>query len=183
MTNPRLRRGSWLVTSALAGGGLLYLFCSFLPNARAIHALHDEIRSRQQFGSQAPSVMATAIATQKQLDHSKAFIADSKHQLPGPTQMPELSGQIARQTDLAGARTTHFQPLPSKAMSGLQLVPMELNVDGTFDQVDRLLARIESLPERIWVDDIKITREREDGKDEQCAIKLSVFAENSDKSN
>ena len=68
-------------------------------------------------------------------------------------------------------------------MSGLQLVPMELNVDGTFDQVDRLLARIESLPERIWVDDIKITREREDGKDEQCAIKLSVFAENSDKSN
>jgi Tfp pilus assembly protein PilO len=177
-----LQRGSWLVTSALAGGGLLYLFCSFVPAGHAIRALRDEIRSRQRFGAQSPTLMSSALAIQKQLDRTKSFVADNERELPTAPQVPELSGEITRAADLAGVRTTHFQPLAPKQMAGLDLVPMELSVSGRFSQIAAFLGRLDSLKTRVWMDDVKIERAREDGKDEQCVLKFSIFALNSEKS-
>lgn len=182
MTTPPVRRGSWLVTLALAGGGLTYLFCSFLPNARAIHALRQETESRHRFGVQSPLLIAATARLQKQLLETNNYIAENRARLPDTGRLPELGSRLTRQADLAGARTTHFEPAGPKELAELRTVSVVFDSQGNFAQICGLLAGLESLPERIWVDDVRVESSQESGKDEQCNLKLTVFADNSDKS-
>jgi Tfp pilus assembly protein PilO len=180
MSNSPLQRGSWLVTLALAGGGLMYLLCAFLPNARAIHALREEIHSRQSFAAQMPVLTATTAALQKQLDQTKSYVVENRRRLPDGARLPELGSRMTRQADLAGAHTTHFEPTAPKELVGLRMIPVAFNVRGSYAEICQLLAGLESLPERIWVDEMRIEPERESGKDAECNLKLTVFAANSE---
>jgi Tfp pilus assembly protein PilO len=183
MSNSRINRGSWLITSALAGGGLIYLFCAFLPSARAIHALREDIHSRQMFGAQTPLLTARLAALQKQLDQTRNYVAENRRRLPDGARLPELGSRMTKQADLSGARTTHFEPQAPKELAGLRMVPIALSAEGSYGAVCRLLAGLETLPERIWVDDMRIEPSRDSGKDVQFNLKLIVFAGNSEKSN
>lgn len=182
MSNLRIRRGSWLVTSALTGGGLLYLFCSFLPNAHAMHALRDEIRSRQQFSAQIPALTKSAMQLQKQLDETKQFVAENRQPLPDAARFSELGSRITHQAELAGVRTIHFAPKTPKDLSELKLVPVDFDSEGSFRQLCQMLAGVEALPERIWVEEMRLTGSEETGKSTQCVLKLTVFTANSEKS-
>ncbi len=156
MSNLPVKRGSWLVTLALAGGGLLYLFCAFLPNARAIHALREEIRSRQMFAAKTPVLTVAVTALQKQLDETRNYVAENRRRLPDGARFPELGSRITKQADMAGAHTTHFEPQSPKELAGLRMVPVAFNAHGSYPEICRLLAGLEMLPERIWVSDIKL---------------------------
>lgn len=182
MPDSPLQRGSWLVTLALAGGGLAYLFFAFLPNAREIRALHGEIRSREAFAAQTPILVATTVALQKQLEQTKSFVAENRRELPGPARLPELGSRMTKQADLAGAHTTHFEPKAPKEFASLRMVPVAFNARGSFRQLCQMLAGLEGLPERIWVDEIRIEPARESGKDAECSLKLTVFAAESNSS-
>jgi Tfp pilus assembly protein PilO len=182
MSNSPLQRGSWLVTLALAGGGLLYLFCAFLPNTRAIHALREETRSRQMFAAQVPVLTATTAALQRQLERTKSYVAENRRRLPDGARLPELDSRMTKQVDLAGAHTTHFEPQPAKELAGLRMVPVAFNARGSYPEICRLLAGLETLPERIWVEEMRIEPAREFGKDAECSLKLIVFAANSENS-
>jgi Tfp pilus assembly protein PilO len=182
MSNLPLKRGSWLITLALAGGGLLYLFCAFLPNARAIHALRDEIRSRQMFAAQTPALTKAVAVLQKQLDETRNYVAENRRRLPDGARFPELGSRMTKQADLAGAHTTHFEPQSPKELAGLRMVPVAFNAHGSYPQICRLIAGLETLPERIWVSEIKLEPAIESGKDTECIVKLIVFAANSENS-
>jgi len=182
MSNSPLKRGSWLVTLALAGGGLLYLVYAFLPNGRAIHALREEICSRQKFGAQTPVLTASLGALQKQLDETRSYVAENRRRLPDGARLPELGSRMTKQADLAGAHTTHFEPQPPKELAGLRMVPVAFNARGSYPEICRLLAGLEALPERIWVNELRFEPAQESGKDTECILKLIVFAGNSEKS-
>jgi len=182
MSNLPVKRGSWLVTLALAGGGLAYLFFSFLPIARTIHALHEEIRSRQMFAAQTPVLTATTAALRKQLEQTKSYVAENRRRLPDGARLPELGSRMTKQADLAGAHTTHFEPQTAKELADLRLLPVVFNAHGGYPEICRLLAGLESLPERIWVEEMRIEPVRENGKDAECSLKLTVFAANSENS-
>ena len=182
MPNLPVKRGSWLVTLALAGGGLAYLFFSFLPNARAIKALHEEIRSRQMFAAQSSLLSATTAALRKQLDQTRNYVAENRRQLPDGARLPELGSRMTKQADLAGAHTTHFEPQTAKELANLRLLPVAFNARGSYAEICRLLAGLETLPERIWVEEMRIEPGRENSKDAECSLKLTVFAANSENS-
>ena len=171
-----------MVTLALAGGGLAYLFFSFLPIARTIHALHEEIRSRQMFAAQTPVLTATTAALRKQLEQTKSYVAENRRRLPDGARLPELGSRMTKQADLAGAHTTHFEPQTAKELADLRLLPVVFNAHGGYPEICRLLAGLESLPERIWVEEMRIEPVRENGKDAECSLKLTVFAANSENS-
>ncbi|HEX3997291.1 MAG TPA: type 4a pilus biogenesis protein PilO [Pirellulales bacterium] len=182
MADSPLKRGSWLVTLALAGGGLLYLFCAFMPNARSIHTLREEISSRQRFGAETPVLTAGVLMLKKQLDRTKAYVAENRRRLPSAAELPELGSRITREADLARTRTLRFEPQSPKDLAGLRMVPVAFDAQGSYGEIGKMLAGLESLPERIWVEEVKIEASRESAKDEQCVLKLTVFALNSENS-
>ena len=61
-------------------------------------------------------------------------------------------------------------------------MPIKFDARGGYAQVANLLARLEQLPELIWVDELRITPTSEAAKNVQINLNLTVFAGNSEKS-
>src|SRR5580704_7471311 len=113
------RRRSWPVTLAVAAASIAYFCCSFLPTARAIRQAHDETRARDEFIAGATSLPSELIETQKQLDRATEYVAHWKPRLPAGAALPAVLERMTRQADLAGARTTRFEPQPATELAGL----------------------------------------------------------------
>jgi Tfp pilus assembly protein PilO len=177
-----IRRGSWLITLALGAAALVYLFCVFLPTARAIHRTREEIRVQQEFIAQATFLPAALADAQKQLDAARVYAASWRNRLTAPSRLPELLGRLTRQSDLAGSSTTRFEPQKPRDCEYLRTVPIKFIARGSYAQAAGLLARLEQLPELIWVDELRMTTASEAAKTVQIDLNLTVFAGNSEKS-
>jgi Tfp pilus assembly protein PilO len=176
------RYGSWLVTISLAAAGILYLMFSFLPTARIVRELRDEIRLRQDFITQSDYLTASLAQAQRNLEAAKRYSTDWQQQLPSPATFPALLGRLTKQADLAGASTTHFEPQAPVEFDLLRQVPVVFEASGSYAEISRLLNGLEQMPERIWIDDMRLEAPRETGQKMQCNLKLTVFAVNSEKS-
>ncbi len=179
----QLRRGSWTVTLAVSAAALVYLFCSFLPTARAIRELRSEIRAREDFIAKSTSLPSAIVATQRELDQVSHYTARRKEHLPAAVQVPALLERMTRTAEAAGTSTTHFEPQTPRNLQQLRLVPILFGVHGGYGQICRMLAELERLPERIWVDELRLEAPRETGQQAECNLKLIIFAGNSEKSN
>jgi Tfp pilus assembly protein PilO len=177
-----IRRGSWLVTLALGAAALVYLFCVFLPTSRKIRQMREEIRSQEDFIAHATYLPAALADAQKQLDAAQRYATQWHGHLAAPDRLADLSGRLTKQADLAGTSTTRFEPQQPHDCDYLRTVPIKLDARGGFTQAADLLARLEQLPELIWVDELRITPAGETAKNVQIDLNLTVFAGNSEKS-
>jgi Tfp pilus assembly protein PilO len=175
-------RGSWIVTIALSGAAAAYLFYSFFPTAAVIHQQREEIRKKQEFINQSITLPQMLAETQKQIDRAHAYSTRWHARLATRTQLPALLAQITKQADLAGTSTTRFEPKPSRKMGTLDQVPISFGTRGTFVHEAGMLAQLEELSDLIWVDELRLTCQRENGKAVECELKLIVFAGNSENS-
>jgi Tfp pilus assembly protein PilO len=175
-----LRYDSWLVTSSLVGAGILYLVCSFLPASRAIKALRDEIREHKTYIADATSLTSMIAQSQAQRDRSLEYAAAWRQRIPTPATFSALLGRITRQADLSGAETTRIEPQSAIELASLRAVPILFSAKGNFGQISRLLAGLEHLPERIWLEDIRLEEMRESRQDIKADLRLVVFTGNSD---
>ena len=175
-----LRYDSWLVTSSLAAAGVLYLVCSFLPTSRAIQALRDEIRAHKTYIADATSLTSVIAQTQAQRDRSREYAATWRQRIPVPSTFSALLGRITRQADLAGAATTRIEPQTTVELATLRAVPILFSAKGSFGQLSRLLAGLERLPERIWLEDVRLEQVRESRQEIKVDLRLVVFTGNSD---
>jgi Tfp pilus assembly protein PilO len=179
--SPR-QRGSWLVTIALAVAAGVYMFYSFIPTAAAIRQQREEIRTRQEFITQSTYMPQILADTQKQIDRANEYSARWHARLATPSRLPALLGRITKQADLAGTSTTRFEPQVAHQLEQLRDVPITFGTRGSFAQVGGMLARLEQMPDLIWVDEMRLSEAREDSENVQCELRLIVFAGNSEKS-
>ena len=132
------------------------MFYSFIPTAAAIRQQREEIRTRQEFITQSTYMPQILADTQKQIDRANEYSARWHARLATPSRLPALLGRITKQADLAGT--------------------------SSFAQVGGMLARLEQMPDLIWVDEMRLSEAREDSENVQCELRLIVFAGNSEKS-
>jgi Tfp pilus assembly protein PilO len=181
-TNPEPHHGSWLVTISLAAAGILYLVVSFLPTSRAIGGLRDEIRAAENYIARTASLTLSLSQTQAELERTKEYTAGYRQRLPIRGSFSALLGRITKQADMAGASTTRIEPQAATEFDTLRAVPVVFHTKGSFVEISRLLAGLESLPERLWLDDVRLAAAREAGQKMQCELRLVVFAGSSDSS-
>ncbi len=179
---PSIRRGSWLVTLALGAAALVYLYCVFLPTSRKIRQMRDQIRTQNEFIGHATFLPAALADTQKQLDAASRYTAHWHSHLASPGHLGDLLARLTKQADLAGTSTTRFEPQKSRDREYLSTMPIKFDARGSFSQAAALLARLEQLPELIWVEELKIAPASEATKNVQIDLSLTVFAGNSEKS-
>jgi Tfp pilus assembly protein PilO len=175
-----LRYDSWTVTLSLAAAGILYLVCSFWPTSRALQALRDEIREHKTYIADATSLTSVIAQSQTQRDRSWEYAANWRQRLPTPATFSALLGRITRQADLAGAETTRIEPQPAIELATMRAVPILFSAKGNFGQVSHLLAGLERLPERIWLEDVRLEQARESRQRIKVDLRLVVFTGNSD---
>lgn len=173
---PQPTYASWLVTVSLTAAGCLYLLVSFLPTARAIRAIRDEIREEETYIEQTVALPKSIAQTEGELNRTREYAATFRERLPTRGTFSSLLGRITKQADIAGASTTRIEPQAAADLDTLRLVPVVYKAKGSFADLSRLLAGLESLPEQIWLEDVRLTAKPEAGQKMECELKLVVFA-------
>jgi len=181
-TDPQPHHGSWLVTISLSAAGILYLVFSFLPTSRAIGALREEINGATNYIEQASSLTLSLSQTQTELERTREYTNGYRQRLPVRGSFSALLGRITKQADMAGASTTRIEPQTATELDTLRVIPIVFSAKGSFIELSRLLAGLESLPERVWLEDVRLTAAREAGQKMECELRLVVFAGSSDNS-
>lgn len=170
--------GGWGAIIPLTAAFGVYLFFVFLPGMKDI----QRMRSEMQFNEAAVMAAADIPERLKQIDQE--FIDAHKHieKWSGisnrPSDVAEMFGKLSNLAKLAGVATTAFRPEAKQSLATLERIPLTFGCRGTSEQVKTLLASIEGLNQRIWIDDALIEKSHQNGKLVTCELKLAIFADN-----
>jgi Tfp pilus assembly protein PilO len=182
MSNPSNRRHSWFITLSVSLAALGFLCFAFIPTARAIRNARNEIREQENFIAQTDSLHHCIVQSEHELNEVHQFTNEWRHQTPTPGQLANLFGKITDRVHQSGAISARFEPQQEVPLETIRRVPVRMELTGSYTEICRLLAALERLPENVWVEELKIEKQREAGKDVQCELKLEVFAVDSKES-
>ena len=170
--------GGWaaIVPLTLAIG--VYLAVVFFPTMREISFLRAEITTKEATIAEAARQSGLLPQLEKDLVATRQYLRDWRGISARPGESAQLFGQLADLVKASGASTTVFRPEPKRAHASIERLPLVLGCRGTHDQVHAVLAAVEKLPARIWIDEVSLERADQDGKFVSCEIRLAIFADN-----
>lgn len=186
------RRHSWLVTLPLAGIAAAYLWLVFLPGQRVIAALETELADKRAFIASGSHVSQCRVQFEAQLADLQSYCDRWQAKTCDSAGLAALYGEIAELLKASGVATTHFSPGPTTRLDVLQKTSLRITCEGTFEQVASVLTKLETMPQRLWVEDVSLETLADDApsrsdKDDQigqimrCQVDLVIFAGNSEK--
>lgn len=176
------RRTSWFVTLPIAATAIGFLSLIYFPTSRSIRETRNEIRLKEDFIQQVPSLHVAAARLEQQLDDIEAYRHVCESHMLTTAQMAISFGRINDRARESGSATTHFEPQAEQAMQLLHRVPVKMSVTGSYPAICRLLAELEKMPEAVWIDQLTLKRPRETGQNVEGEMKLEVFTVKSKKS-
>lgn len=175
--------GAWAAIVPLTAAIGAYLFFVFFPGMREIRDLRADIALKET-----AAIAAAAIPTRlKNIDAesiaAREYLAKFRAVPADPAAMSRLFGELSQVVKKSGAITTAFRPEAKLALAELERTPVTIGCRGTFEQVQTLLASIEAMPHRIWIEHAKLETGRESAELIECEIKLAIFADKFEISN
>jgi Tfp pilus assembly protein PilO len=181
MKKPSVRH-SWLITLPIASVAGAYLYFFFFPGQLAIAELRHELQNKQAYAANRITVLTQIAKLEQEIKDTQAYNEDFAPRPCRSAELAKLFGQIAERTQQAGVVTTRFAPESPVKYDALRRIPLRLGCEGSFGAVCKLLESLESLDERLWIDDLNLSSAGKDGKNVSCEISLVVFADNSENS-
>lgn len=168
-------RGSWLITVPLAAAAFAFLALLFLPGQRRIEELRRELHDKQDFVLAAAQTGARIHALEAELAETREYVAARRIQTVDSAGVTALCGHIAHLAQTSGVSTARFAPGAAETIERLERAPLHMVCHGSFARIQAFLAELESLPQPIWVDDLKLQASGEAGEDVQCEVAMAVF--------
>lgn len=175
-------RGSWMITLPLAAIATAFLTLIFLPEQRRIDALHHEMRAKQDYVLAAGQMAGRLNALNADLTETLAYGAAWRGRAVDSTGVTVLCGKIAQLAHGAGVVTARFAPGSPRRLERLERVPLSMVCYGSFAQLQKFLAGLESCPQRLWLNGVKLQADGESGKDVRCELTVEVFVDDSENS-
>ncbi len=182
MTEKKKKNKSWMVTAALAGGSLGYVFLVFLPGQHAIARLREELTAKQAFIIEADKVAESIVAAEKKLEDVDSYINNWQETSPAEADLAEWFGSVHQQVDESGVTVRRFEPKKMERLDDVWKMPLVVGASGSFAQVAQMLARMEGLKGTVWLDEVKINPTKKGEKNLQVEVTLALFADNQEDS-
>jgi len=176
MSSASQKRNSLLVTLGVAGLAVAYFTFVYGPQRRAITDLRREIQQVSNEIETSESLGSSLQTTADRLSAIRSYIDRFTEHDPKDGQFASVFGKITSLADEAGLSTARFDPHQPKSHRTMQEIPIEMAVTGDFAAAMALLAQIEQLPERIWVENLEIHPGGKDGEESTVEVRLVVFA-------
>lgn len=178
MKQKSLLSGGWAVIVPFTAAIVVYLWFVFFPQMREIRSMREEIAEKQQF----IAGIAQRSAREKEIDDEQAATRDYVERYRGATGKPsDVAGLFATLSELlqqSGVKTTMFRPEPKQSLAVVERLPVTIGCTGDHERVQSLLASIERMNQRIWVDEITIERGKETGEGMRCELRPAIFVNN-----
>jgi len=170
------RRTSWGVTVPLAAGVIAYLIWGFFPGMKALRETREEIKRQRQYIAQADLMAPAIMATEQELLETEEFCQQARPAVGQNKTRGDVQARIMRLATEQGLARANLVPLPPVDLESLQQQPLTVSISGGFAKISQFLAGIESLPQAIWVSDLRIEGNQRDNKGAVSELKLEVFA-------
>ena len=178
MKTPGAKSRGWLVTLSAASVLLVYLVCVFIPGHKSTSLVRRQLAEKRQAVLTA-NLQAQSLPTlEGQLQRATEYVRDWRQASPAEPHAAELLGKFAALAQHSNVRVHRLSPEESVPMPALRQHSLTLEVEGDFLHLVDFLGRLESLPETLWVRQLKMKPSGENGKSVQCDLMLTVFADN-----
>jgi Tfp pilus assembly protein PilO len=170
-------RGSWLVTVPLAGMTVAFLTLLFLPGQRRLEALRRDMHVKQDFVLGAGQMAVRIHTLDAELAETRKYNAAWRLQSADSAAVTALCGRIAQLAQDSGVAASRFAPGTPEGVERLQRIPLEMVCYGSFAHIQAFLAALESLPQRVWLNDLKLQASGETGEAVRCELAMAVFVD------
>ncbi len=170
------KHGSWFVTVPLAVGVALFYWLVFSPMQQEIQAMREELDQKQDYVVATVSDQAAIEAATREIEQARRYADAWLRPASTGGRLPEVVRDINQQAIASGALVRRLDPQPATAMQTLRRMPVSISLSGSFDQLVRVLASLESMKQALWVNEIHLDRKSEDRGDVQCRAEMVVFA-------
>ena len=171
-------RKGWLITLALSGLALAYVFAIFLPQQRVVRQLREELQAKQDFALQAAGLDVVVAASRRELSAANEFVKRGRSAMPEVDGIANAFEAIHRRAESAGMQTERFEPQSPVALQTLTQTPVVLETTGSFHQIFDLIALLEEADASIWIDQVQIEKVSESSESLACETSLAIFADN-----
>lgn len=165
------------VTATLAIATLGYVLLIFLPGQRSLANLRRELRDKQTHVLQSERLSIPMQQSGEKLKLAAEFTRREKDRLPSATELTKSLGLISEQAKLAGVAMRRFDPQPASNLETLQLLPVELSLEGNYLQVFEFVQRLEKLPLVVWVKRMHVGEVEGKPGSLTAELSLTIFGE------
>jgi Tfp pilus assembly protein PilO len=176
--NQPSRISDWAVPLIVLSAAATYVVGVYLPGRRALARLGHELVVKEDFIAQAGTLVPAIDATKRELEETVRYNQAWLEAAPSAASVSQLFGHINSLAKDSGAVISRFDPEPVESHDRIRRIPVEVECGGTFPQVYRFLQQIESLPQVIWIDNLRIEKDRKDGESVKVDMSLEVLADN-----
>lgn len=177
MKNFLSNKGGWIAILPCTAALAAYLFLVFLPGMREIHQLRADMIVKQRYLSES----ATRATREKLIDAEETETREyleERHHGASTSGGAALFGELSERFKSAGVTMTMFRPEPKSSFAAVDRLPATVQCKGPFEQLQALLASLEQLEQRVWVEDLLLERGSETAGDVKCEIRLAIFVDN-----
>jgi Tfp pilus assembly protein PilO len=172
---------SWSLIALLTLAASSSLAFVFLPRQRILDRRHQELTMQEHCVHQSLHLDAQLLKLDQELHATREYLTGRWPNTPSDSALLGAFGSIAREAQAAGVTTDHFQPQPDEDMAAARPPTgrrwkATLVTEGSFVQLFDLVGRLERLPVRLWIDEMKVQRGKDAGSAARCEMKLVIFA-------
>lgn len=173
-------KSALLVAGGLGGIVTAYLLLLFLPQKRTIEGLRAEIAEKQAVVAESPALTARRLVLEQELLATAEYVRCWEGGTDESADVARLFGQIAHVARQSGSDTTAFKPEPAVAYETFSRIGLRIACKGGLPQIHEMLLRLEQMPQRVWIDHVRIERPGKEGAVCTAELRLEVFAGRSD---
>jgi len=167
--------GGWAVIVPLTGAIIVYLMFAFFPQMREIRRLRDDIVTQQAYLSAAAKNAAREQAVDVEIAATRDYVRQYRGAVTEASQAASLFSLVTQFLRDSNLKTTAFRPEAKQSLVGVERFPLSIACRGSHVDTQALLARLEALDQRVWVDELLIEGNREDAQEVTCQVKLAIF--------
>lgn len=178
-TPTTIRQSSWIVTLSLVAASVAYMAFAFLPNHRVIKQTRQQVETKRMLVSQSTVASDELVRIQREIDGAASMVRKWEKTAPGKRDIPALYGRISTLAKNSRLAVNRFDPQPFVVHEQLEEIPINMTCTGTFGQIHEFIRGIETLPQTIWVESMRLEKMPQHTKNIQCELSLVVFSNNS----
>jgi Tfp pilus assembly protein PilO len=177
------RPKTWLITGLLASGALAYVVFIFLPGQRAISKIRADVEERRQQIMQAQTLTSTVAAARLRLASARDVGRQWRTGAPRQAQLITHFASLTQQAEEAGVAIERLDPVPAVELNLIAQQNVSMQFRGRFAEVFDFLRRLEALPGTLWIRELRLHLNQEDGNTLRGELTLTIFVDRSDYAN
>jgi len=166
----------FLFTFLLLCGGFYYL--QYKPQAVKIESLKREIDTQGKRLVELKKAAAQVQVLEEEIAKSQEEFNQMLALLPDQKEIPGLLDSVSRLASQAGLENILFQPQPEQAQDFYAVIPVRLDLVGTYHQLATFFDTVSKLERIVKVDNLSLARQKDSSRlATSCTIMTYRFVE------